>query len=157
MGNDLNEALAHPSSRDFRVDRRRFMLASAAGIAVGMHAPSRAASQNPVINQNGGASINSGQYCTWKTANGKRSTISIANASRANMLKIAISGAPSSGIVIQVNGAVVSSLNNMFTLQPNSPYSTIEASGDFKGASVTITNITNSQMDATAAINCGSQ
>lgn len=160
MSTDRNEALVHDSSFAFcaerlakTFDRRRFLMASAGGIAACIVAPSHAfASQNPVINQNGTASITSGQYCTWKTANGRNSTLSIANASRANNLIIAITGAPSSGITVQVGNQMQQALNNIFTLPPNSPTYTIIATGNFVGTTLTITNITNKQNDATASI-----
>jgi hypothetical protein len=109
---------------------------------------------NPVINQNGSAAIVSGQYCTWNTANGSMSTISISNSSRANNLVIVIQGAPGSGIIVQVNGALQPTLDNIFTLPPNSPAFTVIGTGDFRGSQVTITNITNAQNDASAAIQC---
>jgi hypothetical protein len=160
MSNDRNAAQIHESSVAFcaeqlakTFDRRWFLIASAGGVAASIAAPSFAfASQNPVINQSGTASIVSGQHCTWMTANGRNSTISIANSSRANNLMIAISGAPGSGIIVEVNGQMQSALNNIFTLPPNSPTYTITAMGNFVGATVTITNITNSQHDANATI-----
>ena len=112
------------------------------------------ASQNPTINQNGTASISSGQYCTWNTANGSSSTITIANSSRANNLIIAITGAPGSGLIVQVNGQLVPTLDNIFTLPPNTPSFTVIGTGNFGGSTVTITNITNAQNDAQAAIQC---
>ncbi len=111
-------------------------------------------SQNPVINQNGSASIKSGQYCTWNTANGSSSTLNIANASRANNLVIAVTGAPSTGLIVQVNGAIQPSVDNIWTLPPNSPSMVVIATGNFGGSTVTITNITNAQNDAEAAIQC---
>lgn len=111
-------------------------------------------SQNPEINQSGSASINSGQYCTWKTANGTSSTLNITNASLANNLTVAITGAPASGLTVQVNGAMVSSVDGIWTLPPNNPSMAIIATGNFLGTTVTITNITNVQNDAQAAIQC---
>ncbi|HCN51501.1 MAG TPA: hypothetical protein DIT10_20845 [Chryseobacterium sp.] len=111
-------------------------------------------SQNPEINQNGSASINSGQYCIWKTANGSSSTLNITNASRANNLIIAITGAPSTGLIVQVNGTLQPSVDNIWTLPPNSPSMAVIATGNFGGSTVTITNITNAQNDAEAAIQC---
>ena len=160
MSNDRNEAIGDGSSFAFygdrlatTFDRRRFMMASAGGIAACMVAPTHAfASQNPVINQNGTASILSGQYCTWSSANGRNSTLTIANSNRKNNLIIAITGAPGSGIMVQVNGQVQQVLNSIFTLPPNSPSFTIIATGNFGGKKVTITNITNTQSDAQATI-----
>jgi hypothetical protein len=160
MSNGRNEALVHETSFAFcaerltkTFDRRRFVIASAGAIAASMVAPSRAfAAMNPVINRNGTASILSGQYCTWITAQGGSSTISIGNSSRANKLTIAISGAPGSGITVQFNGQIQPALNNIFTLPPNSPTSTIIATGNFGGTTLTITNITNKMNDAAANI-----
>lgn len=160
MSNDRNEALDDKSSFAFYAeklattfDRRRFIMASAGGIAAYMATPAHAfASQNPVINQSGTASILSGQYCTWSTANGQNSTLTIANSSRAHNLTIAITGAPGSGIMVQVNGQVQQVLNNIFTLPPNSSSFIIIATGNFGGTKVTITNITNAQNDAQAII-----
>lgn len=112
------------------------------------------ASQNPVINQSGSASITSGQFCTWNTANGSSSTLNIANASRANNLIVAITGAPATGLIVQVNGVMQTSVDNIWTLPPNSPAMVIIATGNFNGSTVTITNITNAQNDAEAAIQC---
>lgn len=109
--------------------------------------------QNPTINQSGSASINSGQFCTWNTANGSQSTVTVANTSRANNCIIAITGAPATGLIVQVNGQLVTtSLDNIYTLPPNSPAYTVMATGNFGGSTVTITNITNAQNDAQAAI-----
>jgi hypothetical protein len=160
MSNDRNEAFVDESSFAFGAertaktfDRRQFVVAGAGGIAACMAAPSYAfASQNPVINQNGTAFISSGQYCTWSTANGRNSTLTIANPSQANNLMIAIMGAPASGITIQVGNQVQQTLNNIFTLPPNSPTFIFMATGNFGGARVTISNITNKQNDAQAAI-----
>ncbi len=112
------------------------------------------ASPNPVINQNGTASITSGQNCIWNTANGSSSTITVSNASRANNLVIAITGAPATGIIASLNGQLQQTLDNIFTLPPNSPSFTVIGTGNFTGSQVTITNITNIQNDATAAIQC---
>lgn len=111
-------------------------------------------SQNPVINQSGSASINSGQYCTWNTANGTNSTITIANSSRSNVLKFAISGAPGSGITVDNAGQSTSPFDGIYSLKPNSPDIVVTAFGDFGGSTVTITNITNAQNDAEASIQC---
>jgi hypothetical protein len=111
-------------------------------------------SQNPEINQSGSASIKSGQYCTWKTANGTSSTLNITNASLANNLTVAITGAPATGLIVQVNGNMQTSVDNIWTLPPNNPSMSIIATGNFLGTTVTITNITNAQNDAEAAIQC---
>nr|WP_314497527.1 hypothetical protein [uncultured Chryseobacterium sp.] len=111
-------------------------------------------SQNPVINQNGSASIKSGQYCTWNTTNGTNSTITIANSSRSNVLKFAISGAPGSGIIVDDAGNSRSAFDGVYSLKPNSPNIVVTAFGDFGGSTVTITNITNAQNDAEATIQC---
>jgi len=111
-------------------------------------------SQNPVINQSGSASITSGQYCTWNTANGSASTLNIANSSRANNLIVAVQGAPASGLIVQVNGAMQPTVDGIWTLPPNSPSMVIIATGNYGGSTVTITNITNAQNDAAAAIQC---
>lgn len=160
MSNDHNERLVPESSFDFRAQqlvktfhRRRFLTATAGGIAACMAAPLHAfASLYPVINQTGSATINSGLYCIWTAANGRNSTISIVNLSRTNNLSIAITGAPSSGITLQVNGQVQQTLNNIFTLPPNSPNYAVVATGSFGSSTITIANITNKLADATASI-----
>ncbi|PIF46504.1 hypothetical protein CLU96_3542 [Chryseobacterium sp. 52] len=111
-------------------------------------------SQNPVINQNGTSSIKSGQFCTWNTANGTNATITIANSSRSNVLKFAISGAPGSGIIVDDAGQSRSTFDGVYSLKPNSPNIVVTAFGDFGGSTVTITNITNVQNDAEATIQC---
>ncbi|NIF06607.1 hypothetical protein F3J23_14250 [Chryseobacterium sp. Tr-659] len=115
------------------------------------------ASQNPTIDQSGTASITSNQYCTWNTANGTNSTITIANASRSNVLKFAISGAPGSGITVEDGTQSRTIFDGIYSLKPNSPNIVVTAFGDFGGSTVTITNITNSQNDAEAAIQCQTQ
>lgn len=165
MSNDQNDALIHESSFAIctdqltkTLDRRHFVMASVGGIAVSMAAPSFAfAAQNPVINQSGTASIRSGQNCTWMTANGRNSTISIGNSSRANNLTIAITGAPASGIIVQAGTQMQPALNSIFTLPPNSPTYLIVATGNFGGATLTITNLTNKQLDAGANIQVATQ
>lgn len=162
MSNDRPEALVDESSFAFcsgklakTLDRRSFVIASAGGIAASMLAPSPAsAALSPVINQSGSAAINSGLSCTWITASGRNSAIYISNASTTNILKIAITGAPGSGITVQVNGQIQSSLNNIFTLPANSANYIINATGNFGGATLTVTNITNKLSDATAIIQC---
>lgn len=109
--------------------------------------------QNPTINLSGQASITSGQYCTWNTANGSNSTLTVSNSSRANNCVIAITGAPATGLIVQVNGVLVSgSIDNIYTIPPNTPSFTIIGTGNYGGSTVTITNITNAQNDAAAAI-----
>lgn len=109
--------------------------------------------QNPTINQNGQADIKSGQFCTWNTANGSMSTITVSNTSRANNCIIAITGAPGSGLIVSVNGVMqTSSIDNIYTIPPNTPSYTIVGVGNFGGSVVTVTNITNAQNDATANI-----
>ncbi|MDY8137736.1 hypothetical protein [Aquimarina sp. 2201CG5-10] len=108
--------------------------------------------QNPVINQQGSAAIDSGQFATWNTANGSTSTLTISNSSRANTLSLGITGAPTTGIIVQVNGVSQPTLNNFYQIPPNTPSYTIQAQGDFAGTIVTITNNTNAQNDATAQI-----
>ncbi|XRE42335.1 hypothetical protein ACIVBQ_000539 [Tenacibaculum discolor] len=110
------------------------------------------ATQNPVINQQGSASIDSGQYATWNTANGSTSTLTVSNPSRANTLSLGITGAPDNGIIVQVNGESKSTLNNFYEIPPNTPSYVIKAQGNFGGKIVTITNNTNAQNDATAEI-----
>lgn len=160
MSNDHNERLVPESSFDFcsqqlvkTVRRRRILTAAAGGIAACMAAPLHAfASLYPVINQTGSATINSGLYCIWTAANGRNSTLAIVNSSRTNSLSIAISGAPSSGITVQVNGQVQQTLNNVFTLPPNSPNYLVIATGNFGSSTITIANFTNKLKDATANI-----
>lgn len=165
MRNDRNEALVHESSFAFcaeplakTFDRRRFVIASAGGVAASMLAPSNAfAALGPVINQNGSASISSGLYCTCITANGRTSTLTIANSSKTNNLTVAIAGAPISGIVVKVNGQAQPTLSNIFTLPPNSPSYAISATGNFGGATLTISNVTSKLNDASASIQCVTQ
>ena len=160
MRNDRHGALGLESSRAFASERltntlarRRFLIAGAGGIAASMVASSPAfAALGPVINQNGSASITSGLNCTWLTANGKSSTITIVNTSKTNNLVVAVSGAPDTGLSVQVNGQVQPTLNGIFTLPPNLPAYAIVAMGNFGGKTVTITNITNSRADAAASI-----
>nr|WP_315456558.1 hypothetical protein [uncultured Sphingorhabdus sp.] len=160
MSNDHNERLVPESSFDFcsqqlvkTFHRRRILTATAGGIAACMVAPTHAfASQNTIINLSGTASILSGQYCIWTAANGRNSTIAIVNSSRTNSLSISISGAPSSGITVQVNGQAQQALNNVFTLPPNSPNYLVIATGNFGSSTIFIANITNKLKDATANI-----
>ena len=107
--------------------------------------------QNPVINQAGTAQISGGQFCTWFTANGSNSNITITNSSRANTLKFAVTGIPA-GVIAQLDGKPLSDPNGFFEISPNSPNDAYQAIGDFKGATVTITNVTNTANDATAQI-----
>ncbi len=111
-------------------------------------------SQNPVINQNGSATIETGENCTWNTPIGSNGNLSISNSSRANELNISISGAPTTNITVTVNGASQTNLNGMWTLPPNAPTMEVNAYGDFHGQTVTITNLTNPQNNAEAAIQC---
>ncbi|MBQ4819264.1 hypothetical protein [Aquimarina sp. MMG016] len=106
--------------------------------------------QNPVINEQGSASIDSGQFATWNTANGSASTITITNPSRANTLTFTITGAPD-GVHCFDNG-VSKPINSLFNIPPNSPSYSVVGNGDFKGAVVTVSNITNAQNDAPAQI-----
>lgn len=109
--------------------------------------------QNPVINQSGQASITSGQFCTWNTANGSNATLTIANSSRANNCMVVITGAPGTGLIVVVNGVPqTTSIDNVYTIPPNTPSFTVIGTGNFGGSTVTITNITNAQNDAAAAI-----
>lgn len=107
--------------------------------------------QNPTIDEQGSASILSGQFCTWNTASGSTSTLTISNASRANTLTFTIAGAPSS-VQCYLNNQVQTSANGLFNIPPNSPSFNLVVTGDFLGAQVTISNITNAQNDAEAAI-----
>jgi len=109
------------------------------------------ASQNPVIDQSGMADIDSGQFCTWETANGSSSTLTISNTSRANTAKIGVTGVPSD-VLAEFDGKPLDNPNGFFNLPPNSPDVVYRALGDFRGANVTIANMTNSQNDATAHI-----
>ncbi|MEW6574739.1 MAG: hypothetical protein AB1408_00125 [Pseudomonadota bacterium] len=160
MSNDPNKRRVPESSFDFCAERlvktlhrRRFLTATAGGMAACIAAPLHAfASQNPVINQAGSAIISSSQYCTWNTASGRNSILTIVNSSRTNNLTIAITNAPSSGITVQLNGQVQQTLNNIFTLPPNSPSYEIVATGNFGSRMITITNITNMLADASASI-----
>jgi hypothetical protein len=60
----------------------------------------------------------------------------------------------STGLIVQVNGTLQPSVDNIWTLPPNSPSMAVIATGNFGGSTVTITNITNAQNDAEAAIQC---
>jgi hypothetical protein len=109
-------------------------------------------STNPVINQDGTASVSPGSHATWETANGSNSTLNITNASGANTMTLAISGAPGSGLIVTLNGESQSSLDNIFTLPPNSPAYALVAFGNFNGSTVTINNITNAGKPADATV-----
>ncbi|CAM1350930.1 MULTISPECIES: hypothetical protein [Tenacibaculum] len=111
---------------------------------------STTATQNPVINQQGSAAIDSGQFATWNTANGSQSTLTITNSSRANTLTFTIAGAPA-GVNCYDNGATKPA-NGLFNIPPNSPSYSVVCNGNFAGAQVTVSNITNAQNDATAEI-----
>jgi len=111
---------------------------------------STTATQNPVINQQGSAAIDSGQFATWNTANGSQSTLTITNSSRANTLTFTIAGAPA-GVTCYDNGATKPA-NGLFNIPPNSPSYSVVCNGDFAGSQVTVSNITNAQNDATAEI-----
>lgn len=108
--------------------------------------------RNSVVHQHGNASIGSGQYCLWETACGTVSTLIIANSSRVNTLYLGIIGTPDSGIRIKVNGQSKDKLNGFYEIPPNTTTYVIEAYGDFKGKSITITNNTNIQIDTSAKI-----
>lgn len=110
------------------------------------------ATANPTISKTGSAIISGGMNCTWKTANGTSSTLTITNQSTANTLNFAITGAPASGILVQCNGVVYPVLNGFFQLPPNSPSASLQAQGDMLGTIVTITNNTNTQNNANASI-----
>ena len=116
-------------------------------------AKSTASGQNPTIDKQGNVTILSPNYCTWKTANGSGSTLTIVNTSSANTLTIAIQGAPM-GLLVSLNGVAQTSLNGFFTLPPNTPTFSLQAVGDFLGQTVTITNSTNQSKNAGANIVC---
>jgi hypothetical protein len=110
----------------------------------------KSSSQNPVIDQSGTASIESGQFCLWETANGSSSTITIGNSSRSNTAKVGITGIPD-GVIAEFDGKPVSP-NGFVNIPPNSPNEVYRAIGDFQGANVTIVNMTSSQNDADVSI-----
>ena len=108
---------------------------------------------NPTINVSGTAEIAAGQNCAWTTNSDGNATMSITNTSRSNQCKLSISGAPSDATVT-VNGGSSEAMNGIFTIPSNSPNYSIDCFGDYGGSIITITNITNSQNDATANIAC---
>lgn len=110
--------------------------------------------QNPVITGAGSVTLTPGNYCTWLTAGGTgvNSTVNITNQSLANNCVLAITGAPSTGIFATLNGVMQTSLDGIFTLPPNSPNFQLSGFGPFGGSQVTITNITNPTIPATAFI-----
>ena len=106
---------------------------------------SLAATQNPTIQGTGSAEFPANVSCTWTTANGQTSFLTINNPGP-NTLTILISGAPAG---ISVTGA--GALDGKWTISPNQPTATIVAFGDFKGQTVTIFNISNPS--TTCAVN----
>ena len=107
---------------------------------------------NPTINISGTAEIAAGQNCAWTTNSDGNATMSVTNISRENQCKLSISGAPSDATVT-VSGSS-EAMNGIFTIPSNSPNYSIDCFGDYGGSIITITNITNSQNDATANIAC---
>lgn len=110
--------------------------------------------QNPVINGAGSTTLSPTNFCTWQTAagTGVNSTINITNQSLANNCVVAITGAPATGIFATLNGVPQTSLDGIFTIPPNQPNFQLSGFGPFGGSQVTITNITNPTMTATAFI-----
>jgi hypothetical protein len=110
--------------------------------------------QNPVINGAGSTTLSPTNFCTWQTAAGAgvNSTINITNQSLANNCVVAITGAPTAGVVAILNGVSQASLDSIFTIPPNQPNFQLTGFGTFGGSQVTITNITNPTAPATAFI-----
>ena len=108
--------------------------------------------QNPVIGPTGSATINSGQEATWETKSGSTGTLTINNPDRGNTLSIAITGAPSTGIIVQAGDKNPPTLNGFYEIPPNTPSFVVKAVGDFLGQNVKIINNTNPQNDAPANI-----
>ncbi|MEM9023503.1 MAG: hypothetical protein AAGB22_07160, partial [Bacteroidota bacterium] len=108
--------------------------------------------QDPDIEKAGQADVKAGKYCTWETASGSTSTVTITNSDAGNTLTISITGAPSSGITVSVDGESYDSLNGVFEIPPNTPSYSIIGTGDFLGQTVTITNITNEDKPAVAHV-----
>lgn len=106
---------------------------------------------NPLIDVSGATQVSAGQNCRWTTKSDGNATMTIINISKINQCRLSISGAPSSATVI-LNGGALVPMNGIFSIPSNTPNYSIVCFGDFGGAIITITNITNSQNDATANI-----
>lgn len=96
-----------------------------------------APSANPVINRAGTANFGAPFFCTWNTANGQPSTVTISNAGP-NTLTVSVSGAPAN--ILNSKGAP---LNGIYSIPPNCPTCQVNAAGDFQGQTVTIFNTSN--------------
>lgn len=99
-------------------------------------------SDNPVIHRQGEAEFGPTHYCTWETVNGQSSLCTIVNPSR-NTLYFVVSGAPTN--IVTTDGKP---FNGRHEIPPNNPTSNVQALGEFRGVTVTITNVTNPAIDA---------
>ncbi len=97
------------------------------------------------------AKIAPGQFTVLQLPKGKVAQLTASDLSVSNICKIAITGAPPTGIIVQLNGQSLPSLNGFFNLPPNKPNS-LRAVGNFEGLPITITNISAPQTDAVALI-----
>lgn len=95
------------------------------------------AGSNPVINKAGTAQFGAPFFCTWLTANGQPSTVTIANVGP-NTLTVSVSGAPQN--ILNSKGQP---LNGVYSIPPNCPTCQVNAQGDFQGQTVTIFNTSN--------------
>lgn len=96
-----------------------------------------AAGSNPVIDKAGTAQFGAPFFCTWKTANGQPSTVTITNPGP-NTLTVSVSGAPDG-----IKGSNGKPLNGVWSIPPNCPTCQVNAAGDFQGQTVTIFNTSN--------------
>ena len=106
--------------------------------------------QDITINVSGTAQISAGQNCIWITNSDGNSYISITNLSKSYQCKLSISGAPEGSTII-VNGSVSVSMNGILSIAPNS---SIDCSGNYGGAVIKISNISNHKHEATVNIVC---
>jgi len=107
---------------------------------------------NPIISTIGKAMITPRQHCTWETPTHGNSKLIISNLSNKNPLKFSIAGAPVTKIAVMVNGISVPCSDGIFVLAPNNISALYIALGDFKNATVTITNLTSERLPANAKI-----
>ncbi|GEM_PF-4147574 len=108
---------------------------------------SLATNQNPVIDKNGEATVSSGHYALWETANGSVSTCSLTNPDNRNTVTFVVSGAPSD--IMTTEGKP---FNGLHAIPPNSPTSNVTVIGDFRGTNVTIVNISNPDAQFRASV-----
>lgn len=93
-----------------------------------------------------------GESIRLQTSSVGNSTLIITNKSTENVVTFVIQGAPKTGIKIELNGSWVSSLDGTFFIPPNFPAFKLHATGDFSGATLHISNVTQSKYPATAEV-----